>query len=72
MKNGAPVQGFAYGNGHFYVGFNDNIFKVAENGTAEKHYRFNVRREIEGISASGSTLYVQFAQRAELTSGTAN
>ncbi|EFG55351.1 hypothetical protein LA664_04420 [Lactobacillus amylolyticus] len=72
VKNGAPVQGFAYGNGHFYVGFNDNIFKVAENGTAEKHYRFNVRREIEGISASGSKLYVQFAQRAELTSGTAN
>lgn len=72
VKNGAPVQGFAYGNGHFYVGFNDNIFKVAENGTAEKHYCFNVRREIEGISASGSTLYVQFAQRAELTSGTAN
>jgi len=26
-------------------------------------------REIEGLSANGSDLYVQFAQRAELTQG---
>ena len=65
----SPVQGFAYGNGNFYIGFNNNIFKVGENGTAKKHYRFNTKREIEGMSATGSRLYVQFAQRAELTSG---
>lgn len=65
----SPVQGFAYGNGNFYIGFNDNIFKVSQNGTAKKHYKFNTRREIEGMSVSGSKLYVEFAQRAELTSG---
>ena len=65
----SPVQGFAYGDGHFFIGFNDNIFKVSENGSAQKHYRFNTKREIEGMSATGSRLYVQFAQRAELTSG---
>lgn len=65
----SPVQGFTYGNGNFYIGFNDHIFKVGKNGTAKKHYRFNVRREIEGLSANGSNLYVQFAQRAELTQG---
>lgn len=65
----SPVQGFAYGNGSFFIGFNDNIFKVSENGAAQKHYRFNTRREIEGLSANGSDLYVQFAQRAELTQG---
>ncbi|GMM18266.1 hypothetical protein LAYK3_13830 [Lactobacillus amylovorus subsp. amylovorus] len=27
------------------------------------------RREIEGMSVTGSSLYVQFAQRAELTKG---
>lgn len=27
------------------------------------------RREIEGMSVTGSNLYVQFAQRAELTQG---
>lgn len=27
------------------------------------------RREIEGMSVTGSSLYVQFAQRAELTQG---
>lgn len=65
----SPVQGFAYDSNNFYIGFNDNIFKVGEDGTAKKHYKFNVRREIEGMSATGSNLYVQFAQRAELTQG---
>lgn len=67
----SPVQGFAYGNGNFYIGFNDNIFKVAENGKAESHHKFNTRREIEGMSVSGSKLYVEFAQRSELTVGNA-
>lgn len=67
----SPVQGFAYGNGSFYIGFNDYIFKVSENGTAQKRYHFNTRRELEGLSVSGSTLYVQLAQRAELLSGQA-
>lgn len=62
----SPVQGFAYGNGHFYIGYNDNIFKVSENGSAEKHYHFNTRRETEGLSFDGSRLYVGLAQRAEL------
>ena len=65
----SPVQGFAYGNDHFFIGFNDNIFQVAKNGAAQKHYRFNTKREIEGLSATNSKLYVQFAQRAELTEG---
>lgn len=65
----SPVQGFAYGDGHFFIGFNDNILKVSESGSAQKHYHFNTKREIEGMSATGSRLYVQFAQRAELTSG---
>lgn len=65
----SPVQGFAYGNGRFFIGFNDHIFQVSEHGAAQKHYRFNTRREIEGLSATGSKLYVQFAQRAELTAG---
>lgn len=65
----SPVQGFAYGDGHFFIGFNDNIFKVSESGSAQKHYHFNTKREIEGMSATSSRLYVQFAQRAELTSG---
>lgn len=68
---GSPVQGFAYGDGNFYIGFNDNIFKVATDGTAKKHYHFNVRREMEGLSANGSRVYAEFAQRAELTSGIA-
>ena len=72
VSNGSPVQGFAYGNGNFYIGFNDNIFKVAENGKAKSHYQFNTRREIEGMSVNGSNLYVEFAQRSELTVGKAN
>ena len=66
---GSPVQGFTYGNGNFYIAFNDNIFKVAKNGTAKKHYGFKVRREIEGLSFNKSKLYCEFAQRSELTSG---
>ena len=50
----SPVQGFAYGNDHFFIGFNDNIFQVAKNGAAQKHYRFNTKREIEGLSATNS------------------
>lgn len=65
----SPVQGFAYGNGYFFIGFNDYIFKVTENGTAVKSYHFNTRREIEGMGVDGGQLYVQFAQRSELTSG---
>lgn len=67
VNNNSPVQGFAYGNGHFYIGYNDHIFKVAENGTAENHYHFNTRRETEGLSFDGR-LYVGLAQRAELLS----
>lgn len=68
----SPVQGFAYGKGSFFIGFNDNIYKVSENGTAQKRYHFNTRRELEGLSVSGSTLYAQLAQRAELLSGKIN
>lgn len=63
----SPVQGFAYGNGYFFVGFNDHIFKVRTDGTAVKQYKFNTRREIEGMAVDGGNLYVQFAQRSELT-----
>ncbi|MBP2057675.1 hypothetical protein J2Z60_000846 [Lactobacillus colini] len=68
----SPVQGFAYGNGNFYIGFNDHIFKVSENGQAKAHYKFNTRRELEGMSVNGSQLYVEFAQRSELTVGKAD
>lgn len=67
----SPVQGFTYGNGNFYIAFNDNIFKVGQDGTAKKHYQFKTKREIEGLSFSGSRLYTEFAQRSELTSGIA-
>lgn len=67
--SGSPVQGFTFDGSNFYIGFNDNIFKVAKDGTAKKHYHFNTRREIEGLSNSGSRLYVEFANRSELTSG---
>ncbi|RVU70264.1 MULTISPECIES: SH3-like domain-containing protein [Lactobacillus] len=65
----SPVQGFAYADGDFFIGFNDHIFRVNENGKTKKHYCFHTRREIEGMSGTGSNLYVQFAQRAELTKG---
>lgn len=74
VSNHSPVQGFAYDQKHsqFYVGFNDYIFKVAKDGTFKKTHRLNVRREIEGLSVSGSKLYVEFAQRGELTAGKTN
>lgn len=64
----SPVQGFAYGNGHFYIGYNDYLFKVASDGKAEKSYHFRTRRETEGLSFAGSRLYLGLAQRAELLS----
>lgn len=71
ISNGSPVQGFTYDqkNNQFFIGFNDYIFKVAKDGTFKKTYRLNVKREIEGLSASGNKLYVEFAQRGELTAG---
>lgn len=71
ISNGSPVQGFAYDKKHkqFYIGFNDYIFTVARDGTFKKAYRFHVKREIEGLSAVRGKLYVEFAQRGELTSG---
>ena len=74
VSNHSPVQGFTYDANHkqFYVGFNDYIFKIAQDGTYQKTYHFNVKREIEGLSASGNKLYVEFAQRGELTAGKIN
>lgn len=71
VSNQSPVQGFTYDQKHdqFYIGFNDYIFKVAKDGTYKKTHRFNVRREIEGLSISGNKIYVEFAQRGELTAG---
>lgn len=68
-SNNSPCQGFTYGNGHFYIAFNDNIFKVTKSGKPVSHYHFNIGREIEGLSYSGNRLYVQFDQRPEITSG---
>lgn len=72
INNGSPVQGFTYDQSHdqFYIGFNDYIFKVASNGTYKETHHLNVGREIEGLSVSGNKLYVEFAQRGELTVGT--
>ena len=71
VSNGSPVQGFTYDQSHnqFYIGFNDYIFKVGEDGTYKSTHHLHVRREIEGLSASGNKLYVEFAQRGELTAG---
>ncbi|MCT6847284.1 MAG: hypothetical protein M3Z78_05010, partial [Lactobacillus helsingborgensis] len=69
-----PVQGFTYDQKHdqFYIGFNDYIFKVDKDGTYKKTHRLHVKREIEGLSAYGNKLYVEFAQRGELTAGKTN
>lgn len=71
VSNHSPVQGFTYDKRHeqFYIGFNDYIFKVAKDGTYLKTHRLHVKREIEGLSVSGNKLYVEFAQRGELTEG---
>lgn len=65
----SPVQGFTYYKEHFWVGFNDNLFEVAQDGTAEKHYHFKTRRELEGLSATQGRLYAELAKRTELTDG---
>ncbi|QYN52580.1 SH3-like domain-containing protein [Lactobacillus panisapium] len=71
VSNHSPVQGFTYDKRHdqFYLGFNDLIFKLARDGTYLKTHRLHVKREIEGLSVSGNKLYVEFAQRGELTAG---
>nr|WP_317638233.1 bacterial Ig-like domain-containing protein [Lactobacillus xylocopicola] len=71
ISNHSPVQGFTYDQKHqqFYIGFNDYIFKVAQNGTYRATHRLKVKREIEGMSVSGNKLYVEFAQRGELMAG---
>ena len=74
VSNHSPVQGFTYDQKHdqFYIGFNDYIFKVDKDGTYKKTHRLHVKREIEGLSAYGNKLYVEFAQRGELTAGKTN
>lgn len=74
ISNGSPVQGFTYDKKHrqFFIGFNDYIFKVAENGTYQATHHLHVKREIEGLSADKGKLYVEFAQRGELTAGKIN
>ncbi|QNQ82548.1 SH3-like domain-containing protein [Lactobacillus sp. PV012] len=69
--NGSPVQGFTYdaNKKRFYIAYNDHIFKVKEDGEYLGKSSFNTNREIEGISVSGSKLYVQMAQRSEILSG---
>ncbi|GGV11818.1 LBA0864 family S-layer associated protein [Lactobacillus acetotolerans] len=71
ISNGSPVQGFTYDANHnqFYIAFNDYIFRVAENGSYKSRSHLKVRREIEGLSVSGSKLYVEFTKRPELTVG---
>ncbi|MFR4968861.1 SH3-like domain-containing protein [Lactobacillus kalixensis] len=69
LVENSPVQAFTYSNGKYYVGFNDNIFKVAKNGRVLKHYHFHIGREIEGLSVKGSTIYVELAKRSELVHG---
>lgn len=68
-SSASPVQGLAYGKGHFYVAFNNLLFKVKENGKYEKTWEHTTNREIEGLSVSGSKLYVQLVQRGEILSG---
>lgn len=69
LVKGSPVQAFTYANGKFYIGFNDNIFKIAKNGEVLKHYRFHIGREIEGLAVKGSTIYAELANRSELVRG---
>lgn len=65
----SPVQGFTYGNGNFYVAFNNMIFKVKADGTYQKTWKHVTNRENEGLTYSGSTFYAQLAQRGEILSG---
>lgn len=67
VKN-SPVQGFAYDkdNDNFYVGFNDRIFKVDQNGKVQNDYQFSTKRELEGLSVDNNKLYAELTQRAEL------
>ncbi|MDF7669426.1 SH3-like domain-containing protein [Lactobacillus sp. ESL0703] len=71
IGNGSPVQGFTYDASHnqFYIGFNDYLFRVGQDGTYKGKNKLHVKREIEGLAVSGSKLYVEFAQRGELTAG---
>ncbi|WEV43098.1 SH3-like domain-containing protein [Lactobacillus sp. ESL0684] len=71
ISNGSPVQGFTYDPQHqqFYIGFNDYLFRVKTDGTYQGKHHLKTKREIEGLSVSGSKLYVEFAQRGELTVG---
>ena len=65
----SPVQGFTYGNGNFYVAFNNMIFKVKADGTYQKTWKHVTNRETEGLAYSGNTFYAQLAQRGEILSG---
>ncbi|WP_201330210.1 SH3-like domain-containing protein, partial [Lactobacillus nasalidis] len=65
----SPVQGFSVGSGHMYLAFNNLIFKLKSDGTYEKTWKHVSNRETEGLSADGSQLYVQLAQRGEILSG---
>ncbi|MDO4912061.1 MAG: GW dipeptide domain-containing protein [Lactobacillus sp.] len=69
VKNGSPVQGFAYDipNGNYYVAFNDYIFRVDSKGKLVATYgSMGFGREIEGIAVNNGRLYVNLAQRAQL------
>lgn len=69
LVSGGPVQGFTYGDGKFYIAFNDVILKMNSDGSHNNTYKFNLRREIEGLSFDNSRLYVQFIVPRELAFG---
>lgn len=68
LISNSPVQGFTYDkqNQNFYVGFNDVIFKMNQDGDVTKDYQFGTKRELEGLSADQGKLNAELTKRAEL------
>lgn len=64
----APVQGFTYdaNDDKFYIGFNDRLFGVNPAGQVTNNYKFDTKRELEGLSVDRGVLYAELAQRSEL------
>lgn len=64
----SPVQGFAYdvNDDKFYIGFNDRLFGVNADGQVANNYKFDTKRELEGLSIDQGMLYAELAQRSEL------
>lgn len=70
VSNSSQVQGFTYNVAHncYYIAFNDYIFKMDDTGKVVNYYKFDINREIEGLSSYKDTVYVGLNKRAEMLS----